>query len=136
VVVSKHSSALSSQIESTAGHGLKLQKIRRAIEAWMRSVDYEGDNEPYLRPYSDAAVWRCVKRSFIVTEKGYMGLGPSRTQSGDVVCVLRGGNVPFILRESQDRYYMFVGESYVHGIMDGSFVREAKMEDMREFRIR
>jgi hypothetical protein len=52
------------------------------------------------------------------------------------VCVLRGGMVPFILRKRGDGYWGFVGEAYVHGIMDGEFVREAKREDLRVFRIR
>jgi hypothetical protein len=61
-----------------------------------------------------------IKRSFFVTEKGYMGLGPFNMEEGDLVYVLAGGQVPFILRPevSPDGFWL-VGESYVHGIMDG-----------------
>jgi hypothetical protein len=38
---------------------------------------------------------------------------------GDMVCVLLGGNLPFILRRQENDEYRLVVESYVHGLMDG-----------------
>jgi hypothetical protein len=102
------------------------------FEAWKQS----DPDEAYVRPYSDAAILRCKERSFFITEKGYLGLGPSGTTAGDVVCVLRGGNVPFVLRKSDGRSYNLIGEAYVHGIMDGNVVREAQPEDLKEVWIR
>jgi hypothetical protein len=106
------------------------------FEAWMCGRDDSACREAYTRPFSDAAIVRCLYRSFIVTERGYLGLGRNSTQRGDTVCVLRGGNVPFILRKKDDGYYELVGEAYVHGIMDGSFVRKSRKEELKEFRIR
>jgi hypothetical protein len=61
-----------------------------------------------------------IKRAFFVTEQGYMGLGPSSMEEGDLVYVLSGGQVPFILRPTiLVEGFSLVGESYVHGIMDG-----------------
>jgi hypothetical protein len=70
---------------------------------------------------SDASVRRAaIKRAFFVTEKGYMGLGPSSMEEGDLVYVLSGGQVPFILRPTiSAEGFALVGESYIHGIMDG-----------------
>ncbi|RDW79831.1 hypothetical protein BP6252_04469 [Coleophoma cylindrospora] len=92
-------------------------------------------------------------RSFFVTEKGYMGTGPSSIQQGDYVCVLLGSSVPFILRQSPEpricvserlrvlvtdpagklpaltcsqthsRCYSLIGDAYLHGIMDGIVVQ-------------
>jgi hypothetical protein len=53
-----------------------------------------------------------------------------------LACVLRGGNVPFILNQREDGYFEVVGEAYVHGIMDGEYVRDAQKEELKEFRIR
>jgi hypothetical protein len=111
------------------------------FEAWMGRGPKIGvpsdEYEDYIRPFNAPAVVRCMYRSFIVTEKGYLGLGSRHAVAGrDYVCVLRGGDVPFILRKRVDGYWTFVGESYVHGIMDGGFVRAAKKEDLRVFRIR
>ena len=61
---------------------------------------------------------------------GLMGLGSSGTQAGDQVYLLKGGRVPFVLRPVEPESgvggdgeatakYRFIGECYVHGIMDG-----------------
>jgi len=70
---------------------------------------------------SEASMKRAaMKRRFFVTEKGYMGLGPSSMEEGDIVYVLSGGQVPFIVRPTiLAEGLSLVGESYVHGIMDG-----------------
>ena len=38
---------------------------------------------------------------------------------GDCVCVLFGGDTPFILRPKDNSEWQFIAEAYVHGIMDG-----------------
>jgi hypothetical protein len=69
--------------------------------------------------------------AFFVTKKGYIGMGPLDTRSGDQVWVLYGGQVPFVLRgvgedgrECETRGFGLVGDAYVHGIMDGEMVRD------------
>jgi hypothetical protein len=75
----------------------------------------------------------CMRRKLFATKEGYLGLGPVDAQVGDVVCVLFGCSVPVILRntgsESESRW-VFVGESFVTGVMDGELV-----EDMRQERV-
>lgn len=51
------------------------------------------------------------KSRFFATDKGYLGRGPVGMKEGDVVCLLFGGRVPFVLREDEDGYYRLVGES-------------------------
>ena len=52
-----------------------------------------------------------------------LGLAPPQTKKRDLICILYGCSVPVVLRESNanepDKYYTFIGECYVHGIMDG-----------------
>jgi len=38
---------------------------------------------------------------------------------GDKMCILLGGCVPFVLRDTGDGCFRFIGECYIHGIMDG-----------------
>jgi hypothetical protein len=86
---------------------------------------FQGDHE-----------YACVGRRAFTTKKGYLGLGPMATQPGDLVCVLFGAKVPFILRYEED-HYLFVGECYVHGIMRGEAVemwRRGELEEV-EFEI-
>ncbi|PMD55579.1 HET-domain-containing protein [Hyaloscypha bicolor E] len=64
-------------------------------------------------------------RRLIVTKKGYIGMGPTGVRIGDTVAVLEGGVTPFILRK-YGYMYRLVGESYVHGIMDGEVLEMAE----------
>jgi hypothetical protein len=55
----------------------------------------------------------------IVSASGYVGLAPSSTEPGDVLCLIYGGSTPFVLRPAGDGTYFLVGETYVYGVMDG-----------------
>jgi hypothetical protein len=57
-------------------------------------------------------------RRFAYTEQGYMCLVSAQAQVGDIVFVLAGGSMPFVLRSHGCDYFL-VGECYVHGLMDG-----------------
>jgi hypothetical protein len=61
-------------------------------------------------------------RKLFVTTKGHLGLGPDHLVSEDLVTVLFGCQVPFLLRKSMNGKYEVVGEAYVDGIMDGEAV--------------
>ena len=68
--------------------------------------------------------FRSTNRRMVVSRKGYLGLVPFETERDDLVCVLLGGEMPFILRP-KGNYYTLVGECYVHGIMDGEVLEAA-----------
>ncbi|KZM20169.1 hypothetical protein ST47_g5195 [Ascochyta rabiei] len=68
--------------------------------------------------FHEAFVRACVDRRFFVTKNGSMGIGSNALKEGDVVVVLFGGNVPYLLRPV-DSGYKFLGECYVPGLMDG-----------------
>jgi hypothetical protein len=54
-----------------------------------------------------------------------LGLAPSAAREGDKICLFFGAQVPFLVRKTEDGLYQFVGECYVHGIMDGEVMRAA-----------
>lgn len=56
------------------------------------------------------------------TASGYIGLFPEHARTGDGVFVLKGCHVPVVLRSRRDDKFKFVGECYVHGIMEGEAV--------------
>jgi hypothetical protein len=58
-------------------------------------------------------------RRLFETSRGFMGLGPPGAQVGDQVCLLLGGQVLYVLRDRGDGHSEFIGECYVHGMMDG-----------------
>lgn len=65
-----------------------------------------------------------TNRRFFITREGYMGLGPLNIEPGDLVCILLGAQVPFVLRAVKDGHKL-MGECYCHGIMNGEAVRQA-----------
>jgi hypothetical protein len=79
----------------------------------------------------------CWDRRLFVTRKGYLGLGPEALREQDLVCILTGGPVPYVLRKV-DQHYQFVGESYVYGIMKDEAAQdwhEGKLV-LRDFELR
>ena len=69
------------------------------------------------------AVARTVSRRPYLTQKGYVGLGHEGMRVGDLMCILQGGPVPFLLRRTERGEYVLVSDTYVHGIMDGEFMK-------------
>lgn len=79
-------------------------------------VDYKNGLREWFAP--------CIGRRLFVCENGLLGLGPAVMKEGDVVHVLEGVNVPFVLRsqgESVDDFWL-VGEAFVEGLMEGEGV--------------
>jgi len=68
--------------------------------------------------YVHAATASCLQTLSCLTKKGHLGKVPIRAQTGDVICVIAGAAVPFLLRPKDDGY-MLVGQCYLHGFMKG-----------------
>lgn len=68
-------------------------------------------------------------RTLGMTAGGLIGSFPSTVRAGDVVVVLFGGWVPFVLRPVGEDVFELVGACYVHGIMDGEWVKAAAVAD-------
>lgn len=62
---------------------------------------------------------RCLYR----TRRGFLGSGPEDVRRSDVVVVLLGGAVPFVLRPVGPGYVL-IGDTYIHGVIDGEVVRD------------
>jgi hypothetical protein len=73
----------------------------------------------------------CLNRRFFVTGRGFTGLAPAGARKGDLVCVLLGGNIPFIMRQLET-YHQMIGQAYVHGIM--AYIDD-EMEGVRKKRV-
>ncbi|KAK5657424.1 hypothetical protein OQA88_2996 [Cercophora sp. LCS_1] len=74
------------------------------------------------RRYEPENLPGCVEKCFFLLGNGMFGLCPWMARVGDVVVILRGGRVPFILRAvtgDREERYEFVGECYVEGLGEG-----------------
>ena len=58
----------------------------------------------------------------MTTSTGYIGLAPHGTREGDLIFVVMGAEVPFILRPYDDGYEL-IGEAYVQGVMTGEAIQ-------------
>ena len=63
-------------------------------------------------------------RRLVITEHDFLGLAPEMSKKRDQICILYGCSVPVALRRMVDpvtdeEYFIFIGECYVHGLMDG-----------------
>ncbi len=125
---------------------------RRALPAMRSAFDsIKGDDpststneQPDVTRYTSTMIDVFKGRAFFTTDTGHLGIGPQHLQPGDLVCIVLGADVPFILRKlnghSSERgmwfwrkakiSYQLVGECYVHGIMDGEFLADTpRIED-------
>ncbi|KAB8199253.1 hypothetical protein BDV34DRAFT_231396 [Aspergillus parasiticus] len=111
-----------------------LEQIQKELQ--LRAPDYGqlGRFHTLLKRYYRS---RCLFR----TKKGYIGLGPVSVQPGDEVWLFATARTPFVLRRPSEgslrretlgsnsstpesEYRTFIGETYVHGIMNGEAMRK------------
>lgn len=110
----------------TCGNGTSLEREAHYLKV-LRLNATGGKPEAYLalaRNY-------CLNRRFFITSSGRLGVGPRWTRKGDLVCVLLGGGVPYVL-SPKGKYHTFIGESYVHGLMEGQAVESWRKGELKD----
>ncbi|KAL8801405.1 MAG: hypothetical protein Q9182_004469 [Xanthomendoza sp. 2 TL-2023] len=67
---------------------------------------------------------------FGTTRKHFLGFGPKGLQHGDLVCIVKGARMPFLLRKdpNDDNKWNLVGACFVHGLMYGEGLKLGEME--------
>ena len=77
-------------------------------------------------------------RKFFITRNGRIGLAKIDVRVNDEVCVLLGGQTPFILRPASHGEHTLCSDAYVYGIMDGEAMadHEAGKYAKQEYSIR
>jgi hypothetical protein len=72
--------------------------------------------QAYIEPFLTSM--RVQESQFLITGNGYLGLGPPGLQTGDLVVILDGAHMPFVIR-NRTPYYQLIGWAYIHGLMEG-----------------
>ena len=109
----------------------------RVVKNYNREWEYGGTT--VMSRATDALVVKFVcrvqevvlNRRLIHTEQGRLGLAPHLAKKRDLICILFGCSVPIVLRPQQDadtgeKYFQFIGESYIHCIMEGEALELAR----------
>lgn len=130
----RHTLCMDCKQEAGAYSRLRGEDDEKALAAWWDSAfspsapihldGVAGENGSI-----ETTAWiSSLERSFVFTERGYMGLAPDWCETGDVVAIMAGGTMPMVLRPVSQRanqredgstVFELVGEAYIHGIMDG-----------------
>jgi hypothetical protein len=86
------------------------------VDTRIATEDYEfivGITEHQMSHASDGC---CL----FVTDGGMLGTGFPGMMAGDLVCILFGGRVPYVLRPTEvEGQYLLIGECYVDELMEG-----------------
>lgn len=119
------------------------EPMRRVFQNLRNSSDLSDTSlQDYKHRYF-AAIGFFRNRRYFATSTGHLGIGPSDVRIGDLVCILIDGDVPFVVRREegqsgprwfrrwQNEKYHLIGESYVHGMMDGEcWEKQIRVEDI------
>jgi hypothetical protein len=95
---------------------IKVAAAKRSISNLARAQD---DVLTPLTALASMLYPAIADRQFFKTTGNRLGWVSRRAQKGDVVCVLYGGDVPFVLRHMEDENWRMIGECYVDGLMQG-----------------
>jgi hypothetical protein len=63
---------------------------------------------------------------FCISSTGSFLMAPSAVRAGDLVCILFGCDLLVVLRKQDGDKYVFLGECYTHGIMNGEAMEDLK----------
>jgi hypothetical protein len=89
---------------------------------------------PEWEEYQRSAYAITQGRAILMTKDARIGIGPLGTEEGDLVCLLHGGDVLYVLRPI-DQYFVLVGEACFFGAMDGEIMKDEKKWPRRSFDI-
>ena len=101
-------------------------------ELWQLSKD-EGrlNNRTGIRSRLDSEIiGKSLGRLPFITRKGHLVLSSEYVERGDFVALIKGTQVPFILRRQIDGQYQLIGEAYVDGIMDGEAMGNSEVYEI------
>ncbi|MCJ1352195.1 MAG: hypothetical protein MMC33_002179 [Icmadophila ericetorum] len=122
--------ALSQQCLKLHGESIRdvyLRTIKSKDEEWEEERD---GLQEFYRVVSVKMV--TIGRRAAVSKQGFFGLVPKYAKVGDQLYVLPGGQMLYVLRPLKDEdegCFKVIGESHVHGLMDGEvmdWVKEGK----------
>jgi hypothetical protein len=112
---------------------LHMEELQGAPRAFISMRHTEPNFAIYTLIDASIQKWSS-KRRFCVTKAGRFACVPLEAEENDVICILFGANVPYVLRQKGEHYEV-VGECYVDGIMHGEGLLDA-MNAVKGFRLR
>ncbi|KPM43951.1 hypothetical protein AK830_g2591 [Neonectria ditissima] len=118
-------------LQQWAGDSCNYSRAYHTWYAWFtheESASLPSEARENAREFDYLVQTTSLARRFFVTEDGRLGFGPESAQAGDVVAILSGGKVPYVLRSvasSEDSgvsVFEFLGDAFVDQVMVGEEV--------------
>jgi hypothetical protein len=110
---------------------IKNKRIQRHLRKFLNSRDgrnlLQGGRGKPSKIFNDF-MRMSSGRSPFVTEHGHLGVSSSEVRQGDIVALIAGAQVPFVLRPCRNGEYSIVSEAYVDGIMEGEAAEDGTWE--------
>ncbi|KAG2419779.1 hypothetical protein HFD88_004575 [Aspergillus terreus] len=113
------------------GHDPRGLPVGRLYATWSRDFfellfsGHQKDSDWMLDKLAGAQIFESgievysQHRKFCATRHGRIGWIPANARENDLICILYGGRIPFVLRPIEGGHYILVGECYIHGLMNG-----------------
>jgi hypothetical protein len=109
-------------------HNITQQDIRSELEEYFANKQATkitkskvGKSTGLLMDYMRMS----ARKAPFATRKGHPGLSSRHVKRGDMIALIHGAQVPFVLRHHDNGKYTIVSEAYVDGIMDGEAAENA-----------
>lgn len=130
-MVHQHGFELPEKFRNIPNGAAKL--VERSIKIWRNKFSEE--EYGLLLDFTQTMASKCSGRPYISTHNGMLGLGCPGIKIGDVVCILYGTTVPYILRPSANGKMVFVGDAYIYNAMNGEMLKAAEKAPDELFQI-
>ena len=75
-------------------------------------------------------IGKSLGRLPFITEKGHLLLSSEYVMRGDLIALIKGAQVPFVLRHHGKSHYHLISEAYVDGIMDGEAMESSRCSNI------
>jgi hypothetical protein len=145
VISGAQKSHLNDMVRRKRGHAWNQMSWRSLLnyvitQSKQGPIDFSRTDLLHQVSLMDQSIISATKsRRMFITKGRSIGLGSASTQVGDVLCLLKGGKTPFILRNSisevpQTRFEL-IGDCYADGLMDAETLNKRILE-MHKARIR
>ncbi|KAJ9635416.1 hypothetical protein H2199_008419 [Coniosporium tulheliwenetii] len=109
--------------DTLQGYAARARAVRDSLYLSSEDLDSLAKVERNRATFAEAISRSALHRRLFVTEYGRLGLGPQSMQPSDQVWLICGARMLFVLRPTSDEgCFTLVGETYVHGCMNGEVV--------------
>ena len=119
-----------------ANFGKRYEVFRdrlRVPKSFKPELMYPLRKQEYVKPIVESL--QLGDQRFFVTKGHRIGLGRHELQLDDIVIIVLGVDMPFILR-SRGTHHQLIGPSYVHGIMNGEYLASMTKAKIKKITMR